>query len=53
MLGLAKHIQSQAHLWLTSWEEDSFGNKIRRSWKGYNFDILDKLREEGDDQRFL
>ncbi len=34
-------------LWLTSWEEDSFNNKIRRSWKGYDFDVLNKLSEEG------
>jgi hypothetical protein len=31
---------------LTSWEENEFGMKYRRSWKGYDFDILDELTEE-------
>ena len=34
-------------LWLTSWEEDSFGDEIRQSWKGYDFGVLNKLRGEG------
>jgi len=33
-------------LYLTSWEENDFGMKYNRSWKGYNFDILNKLSEE-------
>jgi hypothetical protein len=38
-------------LYLTSWEERIFKEspslgKIRRSWKGYDFDTLDKLAEE-------
>ncbi|EOD00235.1 DUF6429 family protein [Caldisalinibacter kiritimatiensis] len=33
-------------LYLTSWEEDEFGNKLRRSWKGYPFEILDELVDE-------
>lgn len=33
-------------LQLTSWEENEFGMKYRRSWKGYDFDILDELGNE-------
>lgn len=33
-------------LWLTSWKEEEFGIKVQRSWKGYDFDILNELREE-------
>lgn len=34
-------------LYLTSWEEDSIIAKVRRSWKGYPFEILDELVGEG------
>lgn len=39
-------------LYLNSWEEDGYsrddsGNiKIKRSWKGYDFDILNTLEKE-------
>lgn len=33
-------------LYLTSWEEKDFGIQYRRTWKGYDFDILNKLTEE-------
>ena len=33
-------------LYLTSWTERDFDD-VRRSWKGYDFDILDELAEEG------
>ncbi|OGO79906.1 MAG: transposase [Clostridiales bacterium GWC2_40_7] len=33
-------------LHLTSWEENEFGIQYRRSWKGYDFDILDELTDE-------
>ena len=33
-------------LYLTSWEEDAVIAKVRRSWKGYPFEILDDLTEE-------
>ncbi|WP_188455394.1 DUF6429 family protein [Virgibacillus oceani] len=33
-------------LYLTSWKEDDLPGGMRRSWKGYPFDILDELREE-------
>ena len=36
-------------IYLTSWEEDSrkkLGAKVSRSWKGYNFEIIDELDEE-------
>lgn len=29
-------------LWLTSWEEEDY----HRSWRGYDFDILDALRKK-------
>lgn len=36
-------------LYLTSWEEkEEYPQEhLRRSWKGYPFEILDKLEEEG------
>ena len=34
-------------IYLTSWEEDAGLIKVQRSWKGYPFDTLDKLNEEG------
>lgn len=35
-------------LYLTSWKDEDFlrDKDIRRSWKGYPFEILDGLREE-------
>lgn len=33
-------------LWLTSMEEDISGEKIIRSWKGYNFDVLNELLKD-------
>lgn len=32
-----------ALIYLSSWQED----EVRRAWKGYEFSILDKLKEEG------
>jgi len=34
-------------LFLTSWQEDSGIAKVQRSWKGYLFEVLDELGEEG------
>jgi hypothetical protein len=34
-------------LYLTSWEEKDVGTVVQRSWKGYDFDILNKLQEGG------
>jgi len=35
-------------LYLTSWEEEVMnGSKIIRSWKGYRFEVLNDLEEEG------
>lgn len=34
-----------ALLYLTSWEEGSGEYALRRSWKGYDFDILNELNE--------
>lgn len=33
-------------LHLTYWEENEFGMQYHRSWKGYDFGILDELAEE-------
>ena len=33
-------------LYLTSWTEKGFGS-YERSWKGYDFDIINELAEEG------
>lgn len=34
-------------LYLNSWTEYDFGQEYQRSWKGYNFDDLNQLAEEG------
>jgi len=34
-------------LYLTSWNEKVGEYKIKRSWKGYDFDILNELEEKG------
>ncbi len=34
-------------IYLTSWEEDAGLTKVQRSWKGYPFDSLEELNEEG------
>ena len=34
-------------LYLTSWKEkDLYGDEYMKSWKGYDFDILNKLQDE-------
>ena len=33
-------------LYLTSWTETDF-REVQRSWKGYDFDILNELADEG------
>ncbi|GGB40035.1 transposase [Virgibacillus dakarensis] len=33
-------------LYLTSWKEDDIPKEMRRSWKGYPFEILDELTDE-------
>ena len=33
-------------LHITSWQENEFGMKYWRSWKGYDFNILNELTEE-------
>jgi hypothetical protein len=33
-------------MYLTSWKEDEFGMEYLRTWKGYNFDILNELTDE-------
>ena len=34
-------------LYLSSWEEKELPQHCRRSWKGYDFEILNELSEEG------
>jgi len=34
-------------IYLTSWKEDAGPTKVQRSWKGYSFEVLDELNEEG------
>jgi hypothetical protein len=34
-------------LYLTSWEEKDGNDKFQRSWKGYPFEILNELSDEG------
>ena len=33
-------------LYLTSWKEGNLPEEIRRSWKGYPFDVLNELTDE-------
>ncbi|MEI6580186.1 MAG: DUF6429 family protein, partial [Eubacteriales bacterium] len=33
-------------LYLNSWEENEHGTKYRRSWKGYDFDVLNELSDD-------
>jgi hypothetical protein len=32
---------------LTSWQENILGENVTQSWKGYDFHILDELKEKG------
>jgi DNA-binding PadR family transcriptional regulator len=34
-------------LYVNSWEEKEYGQSLRRAWKGYDFDTLNKLEEDG------
>ncbi|MBU1290724.1 MAG: DUF6429 family protein [bacterium] len=34
-------------IYLASWQEDVGLTKVQRSWKGYPFEVLDELNEEG------
>jgi hypothetical protein len=34
-----------ALMYLTSWEEGPYG--VRRCWKGFRFEVLDELAEQG------
>ncbi len=34
-------------LYLNSWEETGYFEPVRRAWKGYDFNILNKLEEAG------
>ena len=34
-------------IYLTSWEEKEQEASVHRAWKGYEFDILDKLEQDG------
>lgn len=33
-------------LYLTSWKEDDLPEEMRRSWKGYPFEVLNQLTDE-------
>ena len=34
-------------IYLISWDEKDLVSNMRRAWKGYDFDTLDKLEEDG------
>ena len=36
-----------ALLYLSSWQEKEFDTEVRRAWKGYDFALLDRLKEAG------
>ncbi|WP_419959461.1 DUF6429 family protein [Psychrobacillus sp. BM2] len=33
-------------LYLTSWKEEDIPETMRRSWKGYSFDVLNRLKDD-------
>jgi len=33
-------------MYLTSWKENEFGMEYLRTWKGYDFDILNEMTDE-------
>ncbi len=35
-----------ALIYLSSWNEGEAGTEVQRAWKGYDFNILDKLKEK-------
>lgn len=41
------HDLTLAMLYLTSWEEKGPGGPVRRAWKGYDWDVIDRLDSEG------
>lgn len=36
-----------ALIYLSSWKETESGAEVRRAWKGYDFSLLDQLKEDG------
>lgn len=36
-----------ALLWLTRWEDESEGHSVLRTWKGQDFEHMNRLHEEG------
>lgn len=36
-----------ALLWLTTFEEKVLGQKVRRAWKGHDWEALNRLHEKG------
>jgi hypothetical protein len=36
-----------ALLWLTRWEDDSEGFSVLRTWKGHDFEHMNRLHEKG------
>jgi hypothetical protein len=36
-----------ALIYLSAWKEKGFDAEVYRAWKGYDFAILDQLKEEG------
>ena len=36
-----------ALIYLSSWKEKEFDTEVRRAWKGYDFALLDRLKEAG------
>jgi hypothetical protein len=34
-------------IYLTSWQDKESATPVQRAWKGYDFDVLDKLEEQG------
>lgn len=35
-----------ALIYLSSWEEKEYGSSVHRAWKGYEFPLLDRLKEQ-------
>ena len=43
---LMKHL-ALALIYLSAWKEKGFDDEIYRAWKGYDFGVLDQLKDNG------
>ena len=41
-----KHL-ALALIYLSAWKEKGFDTEIHRAWKGYDFEVLNQLKDNG------